>query len=157
LFVDFFLDAHARVPGQITLDLDATDDPLHGHQEGRFFHGYYDGYCYLPLYIFCGRHRGSLSLARWEPVLTAKLRRSNIDASAGTVEELIRIIGRIRARWPRVRVLLRGDSGFCREALMHATSASRPLNADVAPRRAGAITSSAWCATNASARRSRQR
>lgn len=114
LFVDLFLDAHTKPPAQITLDLDATDDPLHGHQEGRFFHGYYDGYCYLPLYIFCGRH-----------LLAAKLRRSNIDASAGTVEELIRIIGQIRARWPRVRILLRGDSGFCREALMAWAEANR--------------------------------
>ena len=107
LFVDLFLDAHGRAPNQITLDLDATDDPLHGHQEGRFFHGYYDGYCYLPLYIFCGRH-----------LLAAKLRRSNIDAAAGAVEEVARIVRQIRARWPRVRILLRGDSGFCREALM---------------------------------------
>jgi hypothetical protein len=114
LFVDLFLDAHAKPPAQITLDLDATDDALHGHQEGRFFHGYYDGYCYLPLYIFCGRH-----------LLAAKLRRSNIDASAGTVEELIRLISRIRARWPRVRILLRGDSGFCREALMAWGEANR--------------------------------
>jgi hypothetical protein len=89
LLVDLFLDAHARPPRQIILDLDATDDPLHGHQEGRFFHGYYDCYCYLPLYIFCGRH-----------LLAAKLRRSNIDASAGTVEEVARIAGQIRARWP---------------------------------------------------------
>jgi hypothetical protein len=72
LFIDLFLGAHRRAPEQITLDLDATDDPLHGHQEGRFFHGYYDCYCYLPLYVFCGRH-----------LLAAKLRRSNIDASAG--------------------------------------------------------------------------
>jgi hypothetical protein len=107
LFVDLFLDAHAKAPSQITLDLDATDDPLHGHQEGRFFHGYYDGYCYLPLYIFCGRH-----------LLAAKLRRANIDAAAGAVEEMARIVRQIRARWPRVRILLRGDSGFCREALM---------------------------------------
>jgi hypothetical protein len=107
LFVDLFLDAHAKAPKQITLDLDATDDPLHGHQEGRFFHGYYDCYCYLPLYVFCGRH-----------LLAAKLRRSNIDAAAGAVEEVTRIIRRIRARWPRVRILLRADSGFCREALM---------------------------------------
>ena len=107
LFVDLFLDAHKKAPAQITLDLDATDDPLHGHQEGRFFHGYYDGYCYLPLYIFCGRH-----------LLAAKLRRSNIDASSGATEELARIIGRIRARWPRVRVLLRADGGFCREPIM---------------------------------------
>ena len=114
LFVDLFLDAHSKPPAQITLDLDATDDPLHGHQEGRFFHGYYDCYCYLPLYIFCGRH-----------LLAAKLRRSDIDAAAGTVEELIRLIGRIRTRWPRVRILLRGDSGFCREELMAWAEANR--------------------------------
>ena len=107
LFVDLFLDAHAKAPAQITLDLDATDDPLHGHQEGRFFHGYYDCYCYPPLYVFCGRH-----------LLAAKLRRSDIDASAGAVEEIARIVGRIRARWPRVRILLRADRGFAREALM---------------------------------------
>ena len=75
LFVDLFLEAHTRRPSEIILDLDATDDPLHGHQEGRFFHGYYDCYCYLPLYVFCGRH-----------LLAAKLRRSNIDASAGASE-----------------------------------------------------------------------
>jgi hypothetical protein len=107
LFVELFLEAHSRPPKQIILDLDATDDPLHGHQEGRFFHGYYDCYCYLPLYVFCGRH-----------LLAAKLRRSNIDGSAGSAEELERIIGQIRARWPKVRVLLRADSGFAREALM---------------------------------------
>ena len=107
LFVDLFLEAHARTPKQITLDLDATDDPIHGHQEGRFFHGYYDCHCYLPLYVFCGRH-----------LLAAKLRRSNIDASAGAVEEVARIVAQIRARWPRVRILLRADSGFAREALM---------------------------------------
>jgi hypothetical protein len=107
LFVDLFLDAHARPPREIVLDLDATDDPLHGHQEGRFFHGYYDAYCYLPLYVFCGRH-----------LLAAKLRRSNIDASAGSVEEVARIVARIRAPWPRVRIVLRADSGFAREDLM---------------------------------------
>jgi len=107
LFVDLFLEAHARPPRQIVLDIDATDDPLHGHQEGRFFHGYYDCYCYMPLYVFCGRH-----------LLAAKLRPSNIDASAGAVEEIARIVGQIRARWPRVRILLRADSGFAREALM---------------------------------------
>jgi hypothetical protein len=107
LFVDLFLDAHTKPPREIILDLDATDDPLHGHQEGRFFHGYYDCYCYLPLYIFCGRH-----------LLCAKLRRSNIDASAGSVEEIARIVGQIRERWPKVKILLRADSGFCREALM---------------------------------------
>ena len=114
LFVDLFLEAHARAPEQIILDLDATDDPLHGRQEGRFFHGYYDCYCYLPLYIFCGRH-----------LLAAKLRRSNIDASAGAVEEVARIVGQIRQRWPRVRILLRGDSGFARELLMAWCEANR--------------------------------
>jgi hypothetical protein len=107
LFVDLFVEAQAAPPAQIILDLDATDDPLHGHQEGRFFHGYYDNYCYLPLYIFCGRH-----------LLAAKLRPSNIDASAGSVEEVSRIVVRIRQRWPQVRILLRADAGFAREQLM---------------------------------------
>lgn len=107
LFVDLFLEAHRRPPSQIVLDLDATDDPLHGNQEGRFFHGYYDCHCYLPLYIFCGRH-----------LLAARLRRSNIDAAAGAVEEVARIVAQIRRRWPKTRILLRGDSGFAREALM---------------------------------------
>jgi Transposase DDE domain group 1 len=107
LFVDLFLEAHRTPPREIILDLDATDDPLHGHQEGRFFHGYYDCYCYLPLYVFCGRH-----------LLAAKLRRSNIDASAGALDEVARIIGQIRARWPRVHILLRADSGFARDELM---------------------------------------
>jgi hypothetical protein len=107
LLVDVFLEAHERAPKRIVLDLDATDDPIHGHQEGRFFHGYYDCYCYLPLYIFCGRH-----------LLAAKLRRANIDAAAGAVEEVARIVAQIRARWPRVKILLRADSGFAREALM---------------------------------------
>jgi hypothetical protein len=102
-----FLEAHQRPPEQIILDLDATDDPLHGHQEGRFFHGYYDCYCYLPLYVFCGRH-----------LLAAKLRPSDIDASAGSVAEVERIVRQIRARWPFVRIVLRADSGFAREALM---------------------------------------
>src|SRR5271167_4629677 len=107
LFVTLFLEAHKTAPKEIILDLDATDDPLHGHQEGRFFHGYYDCYCYLPLYVFCGRH-----------LLAAKLRPSNIDASAGAVEEVARIVAQIRARWPKTRILLRADSGFAREALM---------------------------------------
>ena len=107
LFVDLLLEAHDRPPQQIILDLDATDDPLHGDQEGRFFHGYYDCYCYLPLYVFCGRH-----------LLAAKLRPSNIDASAGSVEEVARIVAQIRRRWPRTRILLRADFGFAREALM---------------------------------------
>jgi len=114
LFVDLFLDAHKSAPQQIVLDLDATDDPIHGHQEGRFFHGYYDGYCYLPLYVFCGRH-----------LLASKLRRSNIDASAGAVEEIERIVAQIRVRWPRTRILLRADSGFAREALMAWCEANR--------------------------------
>ena len=107
LFVDLFLEAHAKAPKQIILDLDATDDPLHGHQEGRFFHGYYDSYCYLPLYVFCGRH-----------LLAAKLRPSNIDGAAGSVSEIGRIVNQIRQRWPKVRILLRADSGFCREDVM---------------------------------------
>ena len=107
LLVDLFLEAHGRAPRQIVLDLDATDDPLHGEQEGRFFHGYYDCYCYMPLYVFCGRH-----------LLAARLRRSNIDAAAGAREEVARIVGQIRGRWPKVRILLRADSGFAREALM---------------------------------------
>jgi hypothetical protein len=114
LLVDLFLEAHRRAPEQIVLDLDATDDPLHGQQEGRFFHGYYDCYCYLPLYIFCGRH-----------LLAAKLRRSNIDGAAGAIEEVARIVAQIRRRWPRVRILLRGDSGFAREALMVWCEANR--------------------------------
>jgi hypothetical protein len=101
LFVDLFMDAHDRPPTRLVLDLDATDDPLHGHQEGRFFHGYYDCHCYLPLYIFCG-----------DRLLAAKLRRSNIDASAGAVEEVARIVSRIRQRWPRTKILLRADSGL---------------------------------------------
>jgi len=108
LFVDLFIEAHGEAPRQIVLDLDATDDPLHGHQEGRFFHGYYDSYCYLPLYIFCGEH-----------LLVAKLRRSNIDGAAGAREEVERIIGQLRERWPQTRFILRADSGFCREELMH--------------------------------------
>jgi hypothetical protein len=107
LLVDVLCEAYRKPPREIWLDLDATDDPLHGHQEGRFFHGYYGHYCYLPLYIFCGEH-----------LLCARLRRSNIDASAGSVEELKRIVGQIRRRWPRVRIIIRGDSGFCREPLM---------------------------------------
>jgi hypothetical protein len=114
LFVDLFLEAHAAPPAEIVLDLDATDDPLHGQQEGRFFHGYYNGYCYLPLYIFCGRH-----------LLAARLRRSNIDASKGAVEEVERIVGRIREAWPKVRIVLRADSGFAREELMVWCEANR--------------------------------
>ena len=114
LFVELFLGAHAAAPEEVVLDLDATDDPLHGNQEGRFFHGYYGHYCYLPLYVFCGDH-----------LLCAKLRPANIDAAAGSVEQVERIVGQLRERWPKVRIVLRADSGFAREALM------------------------AWCETNA--------
>ena len=106
-FVDCMLEAHAQPPERIVLDLDATDDALHGNQEGRFFHGYYGHYCYLPLYIFCGDH-----------LLVAKLRPANQDASAGAVEELARVVEQIRARWREVAITIRADSGFAREALM---------------------------------------
>ena len=107
LFVSVFLKAHATPPKRIILDLDATDDPIHGDQEGRFFHGYYKCYCYLPLYVFCGRE-----------LLLAKLRPANIDASAGAKEEVAFIVGQIRQNWPDVDIWLRADSGFCREELM---------------------------------------
>jgi len=107
LLVEIFLEAYPTPPEEMVLDLDATDDPLHGNQEGRFFHGYYGHYCYLPLYIFAGDH-----------LLCARLRPSNIDASAGCVEEVARIVARIRQVWPEVRITLRADSGFCREELM---------------------------------------
>lgn len=106
-FVDVFIQAHSEPPETIVLDLDATDDPLHGKQEGRFFHGYYDEYCYLPLYIFSGEH-----------LLCAKLRTSDIDGAKGSVEEVERITKQLREPWPDVRIILRGDSGFCRENLM---------------------------------------
>ena len=107
LLVSVFLESQETAPAQIILDVDTTDLPLHGKQEGRFFHGYYDSYCYLPLYIFCGEH-----------VLCARLRQSNSDASAGSLAEIERIIGQIRAEWPQVKIILRGDSGFCRNELM---------------------------------------
>jgi hypothetical protein len=108
-FVEHFLDHYNAgcQPGQIILDLDATDDPIHGSQEGRFFHGFYNSYCYLPLYIFCEGY-----------LLAAKLRSSNIDASLGADSELDRIIRHIRNRWPKTRIIVRGDSGFAREWLM---------------------------------------
>jgi Transposase DDE domain group 1 len=105
--VTLFLQAHPAPPSRIVLDLDATDDPIHGHQLGRFFHGYYKNYCYLPLYIFCGDH-----------LLCARLRPSDIDASAGALKQLKRIVAQIRAAWPQVRIVLRADSGFCREEIM---------------------------------------
>jgi hypothetical protein len=107
LLVDIFVEAHTEAPAQIVLDLDDTDDPVHGNQENRFFHGYYREYCYLPLYIFCGEH-----------LLCARLRPSNIDSAAGALEEVQRIVARIRRAWPEVRIVLRGDSGFCRDRIM---------------------------------------
>jgi hypothetical protein len=107
LLVSVFLEAHASAPERIVLDLDVTDLPLHGHQEGRFFHGYYESYCYLPLYIFCGEH-----------LLCARLRTANQDASAGSRAEVERIVQQIRQAWPEVKIILRADSGFCREELM---------------------------------------
>jgi hypothetical protein len=107
LFVDLFIQANTTAPSRLILDLDATDDPVHGHQEGRFFHGYYKCYCYLPLYVFCGRD-----------LLLAKLRPANIDAAAGAKEEMAWIVAQIRQAWPDVEIWLRADSGFCREDLM---------------------------------------
>jgi len=107
LLVEVFLEAHEEAPDCIVLDLDVTDLPLHGHQEGRFFHGYYDEYCYLPLYIFAGEH-----------LLCARLRTADQDAAAGSTEEVKRIVGQIRGRLPEVAIVVRADSGFCREELM---------------------------------------
>jgi hypothetical protein len=107
LLVQMFLESQATIPAEIILDVDTTDLPLHGKQEGRFFHGYYDHYCYLPLYIFCGEH-----------VLCARLRESNHDAAFGSLAEIRRIVAQIRAAWPEVKIILRGDSGFCRNELM---------------------------------------
>ena len=106
-FLTIFLQSYRTPPTQIILDLDATDDPIHGEQLGRFFHGYYQEYCYLPLYIFCGEH-----------LLCARLRPSNLDASTGSVKQLDRIVARMRQEWPKVRIIIRADSGFCRERIM---------------------------------------
>jgi hypothetical protein len=107
LLTTVFVEAHQAPPERVVLDLDVTDLPLHGHQEGRFFHGYYDAYCYLPLYIFAG-----------EQLLCARLRTADQDAAAGSREEVVRIVGQLRAAWPEVEIILRGDSGFCRDELM---------------------------------------
>jgi Transposase DDE domain group 1 len=107
LFVELMMDAHDEVPRQLTIDIDATHDPIHGEQEGRHFNGFYDCYCYLPLYIFAGRH-----------LLAAKLRSADKDAADGTKQEVARIVGQIRERWPDVRIILRADSGFARDDLM---------------------------------------
>jgi len=105
--LDVFLEAHPQAPERVVLDLDVTDTPLHGRQEGRFFHGFYDEYCYLPLYIFCG-----------DQLLGVRLRQANQDASTGSLTEIQRIVARLRNRWPKVKIVLRADSGFCREELM---------------------------------------
>ena len=114
LFVELFLEAHERAPREIVLDLDNTDIPLYGGQEGRFFHGYYDEYCYLPLYVFCGRH-----------MLLARQRRANVAGSDGAVEEVARIVAQVRQKWPRVRIILRADSGFSNDPLMRWCEANR--------------------------------
>jgi hypothetical protein len=106
-FVKAFLNSYAGRPKQIVLDLDVTDNKLHGMQQGRFFHGHYDCYCYLPLYIYCGDY-----------LLCAKLRTANVDPAQGVTAELERIVGMIRNRWKKVRIIVRADSGFCREELM---------------------------------------
>jgi len=107
LMVKVFLESHQEIPAEIIVDMDTTDLPLHGKQEGRFFHGYYDNYCYLPLYVFCGEH-----------ILCARLREANHDAAFGCLAEIERIVAQIRAAWPNVKIVLRGDSGFCRNELM---------------------------------------
>ena len=107
LLLELFVEAHETPPAEIVLDIDATDDPLHGNQEGRFFHGHYDCYCYLPLYVFCGEH-----------LLCARLREASGGDAAGVLDEVRRIATRLRARWPDTRVVVRGDGGFCREELM---------------------------------------
>ena len=114
LLIDFFVESYATPPVEIVLDVDATDDPLYGHQEGRFFQGYYGHYCYLPLYIFCG-----------EQLLCARLRPSDQDGAAGTEDELARIVPRIRAVWPEVKIIVRGDSGFCRDSILNWCEANR--------------------------------
>ncbi len=108
LLVELFMESRVEPPRELWLDLDATDDPLHGAQEGRFFHGYYRCYCYLPLYVFCGDH-----------LLRARLRRADEDPAAGAIEELAPVVDQLRRRWPHVRIVLRGDSGFCRDAIMN--------------------------------------
>jgi hypothetical protein len=106
--VKAFIESHENNPVEIILVVDTTDLPLHGKQQGRFFHGYYDNYCYLPLYIFCGEH-----------VLCTRLREANHDAAVGSLQEIQRIVAQIRAAWPATKIILRGDSGFCRNQLMN--------------------------------------
>ena len=107
LLVNAFVESHEKAPAEIVLDMDTTDVTLHGRQEGRFFHGYYDSYCYLPFYVFCGDH-----------ILCARMREANHDAAFGSRQEMERIVRQIRTVWPDVKIVLRGDSGFCRNDLM---------------------------------------
>ena len=103
LLVETFIDSFDQAPKELVLDFDATDDPVHGSQEGRFFHGYYDRWCFLPLYVFCG-----------EQLLVSYLRPSNIDPARHAWAILKLMVKRLRQQWPKVRIILRGDSGFCR-------------------------------------------
>src|SRR5260370_15497428 len=105
--VTLFVESYQSAPLEVVLDVDATDDPLHGDQEGKYFHGYYAEYCYLPLYIFSGEH-----------LLCARLRQANEDPASGVRQELERIVKKLKAAWPEVRIILRGDSGFCRDEIM---------------------------------------
>lgn len=107
LLADLFMRFHKKRPKKIILDIVITDDPLHGDQQGKFYHGYYRGYCYAPYYIFCGRH-----------LLGCRLREANQDSAEGAVDEIQRIVSRIRSRWKKTRIIIRGDSGFCRDELM---------------------------------------
>jgi len=117
LMVAVFIESYQSAPAEVVLDVDATDDPLHGNQEGRYFHGYYSEYCYLPLYIFSGEH-----------LLCARLRQANEDPASGVLQELSRIVEQIRAVWPEVRIIVRGDSGFCRDEIMRYCEHNRQLD-----------------------------
>ena len=114
LMVNIFVESYKEAPAEIVLDIDTTDLPLHGRQEGRFFHGYYDSYCYLPFYVFCG-----------DQLLCSRLSEANHDAAFGSLDEIGRIVTQIRKTWPEVKILLRGDSGFCRNELMNWCEANR--------------------------------
>ncbi len=105
--VENFIASFDRAPAELVLDFDATDDPVHGRQVGRFFHGYYDHYCFLPLYVFCGDH-----------LLVSYLRPSNIDGAKHAWAILALLVKRLRQAWPDLRIILRADSGFCRHAML---------------------------------------
>ena len=147
LLTDLYIQSQPRQPKRIVLDLDATDDPLHGHQEERFFHGYYGHYCYLPLYIFAG-----------DQLLCARLRPSNIDASEGSLEEVQRIVAQLRRAWPEAEILLRADSGFCRDEIMSWCEANgRGLPVRAGPQRAFAAPHQETDETGAAAFRQERR